>query len=97
VLDEWNGEPAPADKRGETVERLVAAASAERRLRSAYVVGWPSRRTVSELTELSRAIRGLTSVGFLASTSRNTRSISDPEFPSDGDLVASGPVITTPI
>jgi len=52
---------------------------------------------VSELTELSRAIRGLTSVGFLASTSRNTRSISDPEFPSAGDLVASGPVITTPI
>jgi hypothetical protein len=52
---------------------------------------------VSGLTELSRAITALTSVGYLAPTSRKTRSISEPGFSRAGDLVVNGPVITTPI
>jgi hypothetical protein len=39
----------------------------------------------------------LTSVGFLAPTSRNTRSISAPVLLRPGGLVVSGPVITTPV
>lgn len=35
VVDEWNGEPAPADRRGDTVEWFPAAATVERRLSSA--------------------------------------------------------------
>jgi hypothetical protein len=57
----------------------------------------PSWRTASALKELSRAIKGLTSVAERDSTSRKTRSISVPGFAILGDLVAKGPLIATPI
>ena len=93
----WNGERSPTDRRGATVDRFSAANADERLLRSAMVVGRPSWRTVSALSDESRAITGLTSTGFVASTRRKTRSNSEPGLLRLGDLVVSGPVITTPI
>jgi hypothetical protein len=61
------------------------------------VVCRPSCRTASALNELSRAIKGLTSVVARDSTPRKTRSISVPGFAILGDLVVRGPLITTPI
>jgi hypothetical protein len=52
---------------------------------------------VSGLTVSSRAMTALTSVGWVASTRRNTRSISDPVLFPVGRRVARGPVITTPV
>jgi hypothetical protein len=97
VPAEWNGDRSPTDRRGATIDRVSAAADDERLLRSAIVVGRPSWRTVSALTEESRAITGLTSTGFVASTRRKTRSSSEPGLLRLGDLVVRGPVITTPI
>jgi hypothetical protein len=57
----------------------------------------PSCRTASALKELSRAIKGLTSAEERDSTPRKTRSISDPGLAILGDLVARGPLMTTPI
>jgi hypothetical protein len=65
------------DSRGATISRLEAEPDAERRLRSAIVVGCARRWTVSELRDPSRANNGVTSVGVRASTPRKTRSISD--------------------
>jgi hypothetical protein len=96
VLERENGEPVPADRRGETVCRLVAAAVDERRPSSAKVVCRPSDRAVSAGSELLRAMSGVTSTFDRDSTSRKTRSISEAGLARLGDLVVSGPVITTP-
>ena len=96
VLDRENGEPLPADRRGETVWRLVTAASDERRLRSEIVICRPSDRAVSADSELLRAISGVTSTLDRDSTPVKTRSISAAGRARLGDLVVNGPVITTP-
>jgi hypothetical protein len=96
VLERENGEPTPADRRGATVCRLVAAAVDEARLRSENVVCRPSVLAVSAGSELLRAIKGVTSTFDRDSTSRKTRSISADGRARLGDLVVNAPVITTP-
>jgi hypothetical protein len=76
---------------------LDRATSAGTRLSSAKLVCRPSCRAASALKELSRAIKGLTSAVARDSTPRKTRSISVRGLATLGDLVASGPLITTPI
>jgi hypothetical protein len=97
VLCDENGDPPRAERRGDTVVRLAAAASAERRPKSETVAGLPSCLTDSGLIDESRDITGVTSVGYLASTPRKTRSISRPGFACAGDLVVNGPVMMTPV
>ncbi|MFV2072456.1 MAG: hypothetical protein ACC742_07360, partial [Thermoanaerobaculales bacterium] len=82
---------------GYRVLRFEAAAALERRLISATVVGFPMLRAASGLSEESRAISRLMSFVARDPTSRKTRSISSPGLATLGDLVASGPVMTTPI
>ena len=57
----------------------------------------PTARAVSPLIELSRAMSGLMSVGDWVSALRKTLSISAPALAWEGDLVANGPLMTTPI
>lgn len=57
----------------------------------------PITRAVSPLRVVSRAIIGLMSVGDWVSARRKTLSISAPGLASAGDLVANGPLMTTPI
>jgi hypothetical protein len=96
-LAERKGEPSPADNDRDTVCRSGAAPPDERRPRSPMVVGCASCRATAGSRLPSRANSGLTSAVERTSTPRKTRSISPRGLASDGDRVANGPVITTPV